>query len=189
MYLFQWILVVLGLRRRLVVIICSQTQLKVGAFIKAFKRAGIPIKVVALKAKSGVSDQPLGLKETRDGALGRIQDALQQNPNGDVYASGESGMMKEAEGYVDKGILVLRMSNSPLAFGETAGLPVPLEIAQEVLETGNTVGGVAYKHNQVKDPQNPHLEWSGISREEYYAQGAYQLVMGHRKALLALMRR
>ncbi len=189
MYLIRWILILLGLRRRLEIVACSKTRLKVRGFRKAFRRAGVPVKLIPLQCPSGVSDQPIGYQEGKSGAEGRLQYGQEQIPNADGYISGESTMMEEEGEEIDQGILVLRVGDGPLVFGETAGLSVPPEVAQEVHHTGKTIGGVAHEWNLVRDPQNPHKEWTGMSRQEYYARGAYRLIVSQRGALLARMRR
>lgn len=74
------------------VFMSTTSPVKHQAISRAMRRAGIPVRVEGAKVESGVSEQPLTMNETYQGALSRHALLIARNDDADYFATVESGL-------------------------------------------------------------------------------------------------
>lgn len=78
------------------IIVCSKNKAKNDAVRAVVKEYFKNPQIESLETNSGVSETPIGDNEGIKGCLNRIEDAIKQNPNGDLYIAME-GILSETE--------------------------------------------------------------------------------------------
>lgn len=100
------------------------------AFQRVFREDDIDI--VSVDASSGVPDQPMSYEETRQGARNRVANCAAYEA--DYYIAYEGGVEVFEDG--PKAFAVLCISNGDeIIYGQTATLPLPLSIYQDLLHS------------------------------------------------------
>jgi non-canonical (house-cleaning) NTP pyrophosphatase len=89
----------------MIIVVGSQSKVKLGAVHGALDDAGIQAVVVGVKASSSVNEQPLN-GETLLGARNRAVHAQELHPGADLYLAIESGIFEQDGGYFDKAIVL-----------------------------------------------------------------------------------
>lgn len=76
------------------VVVASQNPVKVNATLDAFQEQfpADKIDLISADVASGVSDQPMGDEETRQGAVTRARNALSEHPDADFGVGMEGGI-------------------------------------------------------------------------------------------------
>jgi inosine/xanthosine triphosphatase len=126
------------------VIVGSKNPVKINAAQKGIS-ALFPdhvVKCEGMHAPSGVSDQPMTSKETRDGAVNRVK-FCQQNIEADFYVAMEGGVDLFEYGPATFAYIVVATS-SKISVGRSAILPLP-QTVYEALEKGEELGDVMDK--------------------------------------------
>lgn len=131
-------------KQSLKIVVATQNPAKIqsvkDAFSFAFKDDVLDISSVA--AQSGVSDQPLGDDETKQGALNRVSHAKTLQPDADFYVGLEAG--------IDDGFTYawLVIEDNPIpphptkrGLSRSASLQLPPLVLEKVLE-GSELGDV-----------------------------------------------
>ncbi len=148
------------------IVLASTSAVKLSACREAFGNA---VEIIAVKAKSGVSEQPMNA-ETLSGAFNRLRDAQQQVPDADIYISVENGIFEENGRFIDRPVIAIaRKGVAPAAtFGE--GVEFPKASVEEARLRGFdkwTVGQVMQETGVVKQHDDPHLDIAGKSRKNF----------------------
>ncbi|WP_299265388.1 inosine/xanthosine triphosphatase [uncultured Psychrosphaera sp.] len=109
------------------------------------------IDCVAMKAESGVSEQPMTEAETRLGAQNRVRfcaehvndnsDEKAAKSNIDYFVAMEGGVDFQEEGAVSFSYVVILNSNNQLMTGRSANLPLPANIFKR-LQNNEELGPV-----------------------------------------------
>lgn len=147
------------------IVLTSQSQIKLRALEAALADLEITATVVAVKAPSGASEQPVG-DETRRGALNRIAAAREQ-AIGDLYVSIENGLFSEYGTWYDRAVVVVEYSPGAPITVVSDGVVFPLDAVREARRRGfhATVGQVLAEQGLVRDHADPHIDLCGTSRE------------------------
>lgn len=119
------------------VVIASKSPVKRTSVERAFELLypNTLIEFVCVDAKSGVSDQPMSDEETRRGALGRVRNAKELCPEGDIFIGLEGG---SGDQYGDLHCFgwVVAESEGRLDFGRTFSFVIPPKV-HEIMRTKN----------------------------------------------------
>ena len=118
------------------VIVASENKVKIDAAREAFT-AMFPkekFKFVGVKAKSGVSDQPRGDKETIRGATNRANDAMKQMPGAVFYVAFEGGVIMYDGKMGMNAWAVVKNKNGKIGQARTAFLFLPNEIVEHIIQ-------------------------------------------------------
>ncbi len=120
------------------VIIASLNPAKINAVKSAFQSAfpGTDFKFTGVSVPSGVADQPMSNDETYQGAVNRVHNATQAQPNADFYVGLEAGIERN----VTFAWMVIE-SNGQRGESRSASLMLPPAVLEK-LEHANELGDV-----------------------------------------------
>lgn len=133
------------------VLVASRNPVKLQACQQAFEHVFPLQEVVAtgMEVKSGVSDQPKGTQETRQGAENRVQELLQRQLKADFYVGIEGGITQiEQSIYAFAWIVV--SNGTQKAEACTAHFQLPDKVTELIhsgLELGDANDQVFGEHN------------------------------------------
>lgn len=154
-------------------VLCSESKVKLGALVDALSSLGLKVDVVACNAPSGVRAQPVGFKETRDGANNRVAEASRkfsaEHPRAVVGI--ENGILFEDGFVVDVGIVVIRTPYGTY-YAQSQGVQFPEHCVKEAERRGferTTVGQIIAERYHCNS-DDPHLSLTGRSRREFLAE-------------------
>jgi len=122
------------------VVVGSCNPVKVNAVVNALA-AYFPDRQVLAKsidAPSGVSEQPMTSKETRDGAVNRLRYCQQHHPDADFYAAIEGGVDNFEDGAATFAYLAVA-NNQSTSVGRSANMPIPNSV-YHALTQGEELG-------------------------------------------------
>lgn len=124
----------------------TQNPVKVSAVTQVIERIfRDEFKVIQVKVKSGVPRQPIGLRQTIQGAVNRAKQAVQAVPDA-VYGVGiEAGLTKIPEtitGYLDIQFAAIVDSKNRVTIGCGSGFEYPPKVLNEVLRSKKEIGEV-----------------------------------------------
>jgi inosine/xanthosine triphosphatase len=122
------------------IVVASRNPVKVGATIRGFERMFPESKLdpQMVSVPSGVSDQPIGDKETLLGATQRAQNAQIESSEADCWVGIEGGIEES-----DRGMLafawVVVIADGQIGRGRTGGFFLPDRVA-ELVRQGKELG-------------------------------------------------
>jgi inosine/xanthosine triphosphatase len=131
--------------------------------------------VQGVEVASGVSDQPVGDEETRRGALGRAQAALQATP-GAAYGIGLEGGILKLEGEIFTCawcVIVDRRGN--ISSGSGLVMPLPPPIVRD-LEAGYELGDATDRLFAVQNSKHAGGALGYLSKGLRSRQDAYESI-------------
>lgn len=154
----------------------SKNPVKVNAVKLAFETIwpGEVWEVTGVDIKSGVSDQPMSIKESIQGARTRAKRSLELL-HAEFGVGLEGGIFHEGEFYFDGGWAVIRDTKRREGIGATAQIPVPPVMLRLILE-GKELGEVCdivFKQQNTKhgDGHFGLMTKNAITRTEGYKDG------------------
>jgi inosine/xanthosine triphosphatase len=161
------------------IVVTSKNPVKISAAEQGVHRMfpDVTLEVTGASASSGVADQPMSEKETRQGALNRINHVLTLMPDADLYVSMEGGIedRPDAHGVMQMvcfAWVVVRDKNGKWGESRSADLTLPFAVADLVrqgLELGEADDRVFGRSNSKQ--QNGAvglLTKDAITRAAYY---------------------
>jgi non-canonical (house-cleaning) NTP pyrophosphatase len=163
------------------IVVGSKSKHKRRGFEAACKEAGIDYAILCVDRDTTVPEQPYGVAETLAGATaratGNAENAEKQEPGGDLFAGGESGLMEAGPDFVlDLAIWVIRGGGRILSIATSPGMMFPKSAVEEARRLGfnTTTAGRVLAHRLGGDHTNPHSTLShGLTpRELLLKQGA-----------------
>jgi inosine/xanthosine triphosphatase len=127
--------------QRASIIVASKNPVKVNSALKGFQEMFPSTEFVAtgISVPSGVSDQPIGNKETFQGALNRAKSAKNNNPNADFWIGIEGGNIRHGS-EMEAMAWVVILSKSKVGKARTAGFFLAkktVELINEGMELGH----------------------------------------------------
>ncbi len=139
----------MGLESILKIAVASNNPVKKNAAKSAFELVfAQTVDIIPCDVDSGVSDQPMSYEETRQGAFNRVE-ASKVMVEADYYIAYEGGVDIFEDG--PKTFAVLCISdNSTEVFGQSAMLPLPIQIYEQLLngkELGTAMDELFNTHN------------------------------------------
>jgi non-canonical (house-cleaning) NTP pyrophosphatase len=147
----------------------SQSDVKRAAVMHALRQFGVDAQLIAVKARSDVSEQPFH-NETIIGARNRATHAALLVPGASFTLAIESGLFARNGGYFDIAIVVARLPTAEFLQQESAAVAVPADAVEEVKRRGAdcwTIGKILQERGRVLDHTDPHLCLVGRSRAEF----------------------
>jgi inosine/xanthosine triphosphatase len=130
-----------------------------------------PFEIIARKAASGVSIQPVGVEEMERGASNRAQAAWDAVENPGAAIGIESGLIQRNGRWFDQACVVVLGSNGGRSVAFGAEFPIPRDIAEQTLAEKSELGEVIKKrgYNGEKDPMH-YLSGGKLKREDFLVQ-------------------
>lgn len=126
----------------------------------------------SFKAKSGVSDQPLGEEETYQGALNRAKDVQKNLPDADFWVGLEGGLIKQFDTLQAFAWMVV-LDKHQVGHARTASFTLPqaiVDFIEQGYELGEADDRVFQRENSKhKDGAVGILTNGLIDRANYYA--------------------
>ncbi|MBN9390590.1 MAG: DUF84 family protein [Chloroflexi bacterium] len=172
-----------GAKGHLLMVVGSKNPVKIGAAQAVMQRVvaqellpGVTAATVrGVEVASGVSDQPVGDEETRRGALGRAQAALQATPGADYGVGLEGGILKlEGEIFTCAWcVIVDRRGN--ISSGSGLVMPLPPPIVRD-LEAGYELGDATDRLFAVKNSKHAGGALGYLSKGLRSRQDAYESI-------------
>lgn len=116
------------------VVVGSGNPVKVAAVRDAFARVfpALEHRLEPLAVPSGVSDQPRGRAETREGALRRADDAARRRPDAAFWVGIEGGVFEESGEMYAFARVAVRSSTGRIGESSTGAFRLPGPVAERV---------------------------------------------------------
>ena len=114
------------MQNKKLIIVCSKNKAKNNAVNAVMGEYFDGFEIKSLETNSGVSETPIGDDEGIKGCLNRIEDAINQNQNGDLYIAMEGILTKNRYGTFLCGWTVIY--SKEYLYGCSAKVKVPDEI-------------------------------------------------------------
>jgi inosine/xanthosine triphosphatase len=156
------------------VLVASQNPVKLNAVKRGFEQMfpGEDFEVVGASISSGVSDQPMGDKETYQGAYNRSTSARSHEIDADYYVGIEGGIHDAELGMQCFAWMVVQNKAGRCGHARAAGFILP-EAMAELVRGGEELG---MAHDMISNRHNSKQEGGcvgmltgeRISREEFY---------------------
>jgi non-canonical (house-cleaning) NTP pyrophosphatase len=163
---------------KLKVVLGTQSQVKQVAVNKALQQFGVNAVLIAVKASSNVSEQPLD-NETIIGAQNRAEHAAVLVPDSDFAIAIESGIFSRGGRYLDIAIVVARLADGTFIQVESDGAEFPAAAVQETIRRGTktwTIGKILAEWGLVVQHDDPHKDLVGKSRSEFINEAVLRLL-------------
>ncbi len=161
---------------QMLVVVASHNPVKKAAVSQAFQSeyGAANIEIVAVDAKSGVSNQPRGDTETRSGAINRATDAAAKQQDADFYVGLEGGVDLFDDKLMAFAWIAIRHSSGEMSTVRSVSLPLPdavRDLVAEGLELGAANDQVFSTINSKQKGGAFGLLTEGrITRESVYGQ-------------------
>lgn len=161
----------------------SQSQVKQTAISNAIAQFELDAELVAVKARSGIAEQPFN-EETLRGAKNRAVHAAQLVRHADLAIAIESGIFVRKphlfarKRYLDIAIVLARLQDGTFVSVESDSVEFPEEAVLETKRRGVqdwTTGRVLQEWGLVAQHDDPHFSLTGKSRAEYINEAALRL--------------
>ena len=156
----------------------SLSEIKRTALAAALQQLPAQAQVVAVKAASGVAEQPFD-DETITGAHNRAEHTDQLVPDADFTLAIESGIFSVGNRYFDKAIVVARLKSGEFIEAQSDAVEFPQDAVQETLRRGAaiwTCGKVMEEWGLVQKHDDPHLSLTGKSRAIFISEAALRVL-------------
>jgi inosine/xanthosine triphosphatase len=125
----------------MIVAIGTMNPAKVNAVESAFKKVFPKARFIPVHVASGVSQQPIGPVETRNGAINRANAALRKRKDADLGVGIEGGVENTRYGMMICGYVYIIGKDGRTGLGSSVGMQIPTAMAKKIL-AGNTLGRV-----------------------------------------------
>jgi inosine/xanthosine triphosphatase len=167
----------------LLMVVGSRNPVKVGAVQAVMQRVaaqglmpGVTAATVqGLEVASGVSDQPVGDEETRQGALSRANAALQAAPGADFGVGLEGGILKLEGDIFTCAWCVIADRRGNISAGSGLVMPLPPPIARD-LAAGYELGDATDRLFAVKNSKHAGGALGYLSKGLRSRQDAYESI-------------
>lgn len=158
----------------------TESELKLLAVSRAFRRAGLPVRMDGKKVESGVAEQPASIDETYDGALHRHEQLAALAPNADYYATIESGNHKIHAQHRDfsGSVVVIEPNGGAPRVGISIGVEFPAEMLAKVPSQYPDLGVLVQQEYGAtsKDPI-PYFTNGKLTRQQLLENAFYNVVV------------
>lgn len=123
------------------VVVTSHNPVKIEAVRKAFQSqfSGRDIQLIPISVESGVSDQPMSDRETRQGARNRVKKSRLELVDADFWVGLEGGLDLFDDQLMAFAWMVIANRENRISETRSATLPLPPEI-QELVSGGMELG-------------------------------------------------
>lgn len=114
------------------IVLGSTNKDKVNILKQALNGLGEKAKIIEVKVDSGISEQPIGEKETIKGAINRACRALLLETKADLGIGLEGGLVKIKGRYFLVCVAALTDHQKNLSLGISSKWPLPRKVSQEI---------------------------------------------------------
>lgn len=162
-----------------VVLMSTTSQPKQSAVSRAMRRIGMPVRVEGQKFPSGVSEQPMTMAETYEGAINRHQALQQSSLSADYYCTIESGFDPIHPNHNPFGcsVIVFQEAGKDIEVGVEVDLEFPKAVFDEVPSKYADVGVlIQQKYNSVHKDAYPFLTDGKLTRREILENAVFNLL-------------
>lgn len=157
----------------------TESALKHGAVSRAFRRAGIKVRVDGKKVDSGVNEQPLTANETYDGAANRQENLKALAVTADYYATVESGQHDIHTDHSKFGctVIIIEPTGKPAKVGIDLDVEFPQEWLDKVPSVYADLGVLVQEEFDVpeKDPIT-YITNGKLTRRNVIENAAYNVI-------------
>lgn len=127
-----------------IIIVCSKNKAKNDAVKSVMKRYFRNFEIKSLETDSGVSETPVGDEEGITGCLNRIQDAMKQDKNGNLYVAMEGILTETTHGtFLCGWTVIYNKEKNEFYYGCSAKVKVPDEIIKRTSKSNRLSDVVA----------------------------------------------
>lgn len=175
--------------QRASIIVASKNPVKINSALQGFQEmfSENEFVVEGVNVPSGVSNQPIGNKETFQGALNRAKGAKRSKPNADFWVGIEGGNIRHGN-EMEAMAWVVILSKNQMGKARTAGFflaPRTVELINEGMELGHadeiTFG---IQNSKQKMGSSGLLTDNVIDRERFYIPAVILALIPFKKAEL-----
>jgi len=158
----------------IIVVVASSNPTKLKATLTGFKAYfSQDIKILPVKAESGVSHQPMGDEETLTGAMNRCQNAFNNFSDADFWVGIEGGVEKKKNEYEAFAWIVIKTKDK-ISRGKTGTFVLPAKVGK-LIDEGKELGEADDIVFGIKDSKKSIgavgiLTKRKTTRAQYYAQ-------------------
>jgi inosine/xanthosine triphosphatase len=158
------------------VIIASKNPVKINAVKEGFGKMFPEVKAIfeGISVSSEVPDQPMGNKETFDGALNRAKNAKKEIPNADFWVGLEGGLIAHSATEMEVMAWIVVLDKDKIGKSRTASLDLPqatIDLINKGLELGHADEIVHSVENSKQNMGTTGLLTNNtITRLDYYIQ-------------------
>jgi len=118
------------------IVICSKNKAKNDAVKSVMRKYFYNFETISLETDSGVSETPIGDEEGITGCLNRIQDAISQEKNGDLYVAMEGILTQTTYGtFLCGWTAIYNKVDDEYYYGCSAKVKIPNEIISKTTKT------------------------------------------------------
>lgn len=158
----------------------TQSELKLLAMSRAFRRAGLSVRVDGKKVESGVAEQPTSIDETYDGALHRHEQLPGLGVKANYYATVESGYHKAHAKHTEFGctVVVIEKVGGDRRVGIDLDVAFPAEMLAKVPSQYADLGALVQQEYGApdKDPF-PYFTGGRLTRQQFVESAAYNVIV------------
>lgn len=139
----------------MLILVGSTNPVKINAVKIGTTKAFPEAKITSFKAKSKISDQPIGEKETRLGAFNRAQDCLENNLKADLGVGLEGGVIETNIGMLSTAWCCIVDRKGKISYGGGMHFHIPENIAEKI-RNGGELGPIMDDLLQTKNSKQHH---------------------------------
>lgn len=150
------------------------------AVSRAMRRVGIPVRVSGEKVPSGVSEQPMTMEETYEGAMNRHKALLETSIKADYYCTIESGfdLVHANHNLFGCSVLLFNKAKSDIEVGVEFDIEFPQEIFDEVPSKYPDVGVlIQQKYGSKHKDAYPFLTEGRLTRQTILENAMFSLLV------------
>lgn len=156
------------------IVVASKNPVKINAALIGFQQMfpGEEFEMIGFGAPSGVSDQPMGLEETFQGALNRMNHIAEQFLDADFYVGIEGGLEERGEEMEVMAWVVIKNRDGVIGKARSGVFYLPgkmVELVRQGKELGEASDTVFRLHNSKQGGGTVgELTENIIDRTKYY---------------------
>lgn len=123
------------------IVVASRNPVKIDAVSQAFSSQfpSVGLELIPVDIQSGVSEQPDGDQETRQGSRNRVEEAWRAHPDADFWVGLEGGVDTIDDQLMAFAWMAIRGRNGKISEARTVTLPLPPAV-QELVAGGVELG-------------------------------------------------
>jgi inosine/xanthosine triphosphatase len=154
--------------------VASKNPVKIAAAEKAFQQVfpGEEFTFRGISVESGVPDQPMGIPETLDGAINRVNNLVDEDGAPAYYVGMEGGIYRLEDNWFAFAWMYVRSAGGKTGKAMTGFFPLPgpvIQLLEEGLELGDAIDSVFSTENyKQKGGAVGILTHDLIDRTDYY---------------------
>ncbi|QHN42335.1 DUF84 family protein [Candidatus Mycosynbacter amalyticus] len=158
----------------------TESLIKHTAVSRAMRRAGMPVRINGKKVDSGVSEQPMTIEETYEGAMNRHSNLKRLGVQASYYATIESGQHPAHVNHSLFGcdVVVIEKEGSNAKIGIDLDLEFPQEMLDKVPSQYPDLGVlVQQEYGAVSKDPFPYFTNGRVTRQKVLEDAAYKVAV------------